>query len=315
MIVSLVSHTPTSGQLIEIFEKKSGERILLFDGSEAMEKDLSEADIAITFGHLDQGVLASCQSLKWIFNLSAGMNSFPFAELLARDILLTNVRGIHGPQIAEHVFGIMISFSRRLVECERNRTARKWDQGLDLDEMTGKTLLVIGAGSIGREIARKAKAFDMTVLGIRRKAGTVQGFDEVADRAGLASFLARADFVVLVTPLTEDTYHLVGSAEFAVMKKAAIFINVSRGDTVDEEALLAALVSGRIAGAGLDVFHEEPLPVSSPFWDLKNVLLTPHVAGVSPHYLERSAEIFAVSLARFRAGESLPNRVDLKLGY
>jgi phosphoglycerate dehydrogenase-like enzyme len=315
MIVSLVSQTPTNGQLIEIFEEKSGERILQFDGSDELRRRLPEADIAITFGHLDTGVLSSCPSLKWIFNLSAGMNGFPFTELLARDIILTNVRGIHGPQIAEHVLGVMISFSRRLMECERNRAARKWDQGLALDELTGKTILVIGAGSIGKELARKAKAFDMTVLGIRRKTGAVPGFDEVADRAMFGSFLARADFVVLVTPLTEDTYHLVGSAEFALMKKTSIFINVSRGDTVDEEALLTALDSGRIAGAGLDVFHEEPLPSSSPFWDLKNVLLTPHVAGVSPHYLERSAAIFAESLSRFRAGMSLPNRVDLKLGY
>jgi phosphoglycerate dehydrogenase-like enzyme len=127
--------------------------------------------------------------------------------------------------------------------------------------------------------------------------------------------LQQADYSVLITPLTEATFHLIGTEEFRVMKSSSIFINVSRGDTVDETALIEALQNGSIAGAGLDVFHEEPLPQDSPLWDMENVLITPHNAGVSPHYTTRIIDLFLTSLACYRQGKPLPNRIDLERKY
>jgi phosphoglycerate dehydrogenase-like enzyme len=310
MIVALTSVPFFNKHELDIVAQRTGEVIHACNTFEEAGPLLPDADILIVLGWLGKDVLISCRRLRWVFSLSAGVEKLPLAELAAAGVTVTNARGIHGPQIAEQTMGVIIAFSRQLSRCLRNQQHKKWEQLLPVDELTGKTLCIVGAGSIGQEIARKAKAFDMRVIGVKRRPSALPHFDEVWPGDELPAALRQADYTVLITPLTDETYHLIGSTEFQVMKPGSIFINVSRGDTVDEAALIAALQNGSIAGAGLDVFHEEPLPPDSPLWEMENVLITPHNAGLSPHYADRIIDLFAASLACYREGMPLPNQID-----
>jgi phosphoglycerate dehydrogenase-like enzyme len=294
--------------------KQTGETIHVFYSPEEAIEVLPEAEIIITFGRLDRDILKTCRSLKWVFSMSAGVEKLPLAELRERGVVVTNARGISGLQIAEQTMGMIIAFNRCLNRCLRNQLQKRWE-ALPVGELTGETLCIIGAGSIGKELARKAKAFDIKVIGLKRHPETLDHFDVVWTIDKLHEALQQADYSVLITPLTDETYHLIGAEEFRAMKRSSIFINVSRGDTVDETALIEALQNGSIAGAGLDVFHEEPLPPDSPLWDMENVMITPHNAGVSPRYISRIIDLFLTSLSCYRQGKPLPNQIDLKRKY
>lgn len=310
MIVSVV---PINEEYVKSIECKTGERIHVYAGIKEAMDVLPEAEIVI--GFIDGNIIEICSSLKWLFILSAGVEMLPFALLEKKGITVTNVRGIHAPQIAEQTMGMMIIFSRRLNQFMRNQGKKIWDKGIDMDELTGKTVCIIGAGSIGMEIARKAKAFDMRVIGLKKDSRALKYFDEVWDASMLHKALNQSDYNVLITPLTDETYHLIGQNEFEAMKRSSVFINMSRGDTVDEEAMVNALLSRRIAGAGLDVFHEEPLSADSPLWNMDNVVITSHIAGKSPHYMKRSIDIFEQSLIYYRQGMPLPNIINLLRKY
>ncbi len=315
MIVSLASLSFFNKNELDMVAKQTGETIHAFNKPEEAMELLPDADIIITIGRLDKEILKICRSLKWLFVLSAGVEKLPLAELMEMGVTVTNARGIHGPQIAEQTMGMIIAFSRCLNHCVRNQLNKKWERLMPLGELTGQTLCIIGAGSIGREIARKAKAFDMRVIGLKLHPETLAHFDEVWPAGRLHEALQQADYTVLITPLTGETYHLIGPAAFQAMKRSSIFINVSRGDTVDETALIEALQNGSIAGAGLDVFHREPLPPDNPLWDMENVLITPHNAGLGPHYVARIIDLFVTCLSCYRQGKPLPNQVDLKRNY
>jgi Phosphoglycerate dehydrogenase and related dehydrogenases len=306
---------PLGKEFLQTIEKNTGEKIQTFNNLSEAQTVLPEAEIIMLFGGIDPETIKTCRSLKWIFSFSAGVEKWPFKELLEMRVRVTNTRGIHGPQIAEQTMGMIISFSRGLNRCYRNQVEQKWAQYMPVDELTGKTLCVIGAGSIGREIARKAKAFDMRVIGLKSHPVPVEHFDEVRGSERLHEVLPQADYTVLITPLTDNTYHLIGQAEFKMMKSSSIFINVSRGDTVDEASLITALKEGLIAGAGLDVFHEEPLPCDNPLWNMPNVIITPHNSGISPNMVKRAGAIFIESLNCYRQGKPLPNQVDLQQQY
>ncbi len=315
MIVSLVPLALMKPEFVKMLERGSGEKVLAFDSTASAGDALPEAEVLITFGVLNREELRICQKLKWLFSFSAGLDQLPFDDLIARGITVSNVRGIHGPQMAEQILGLMIAFSRQLVQNYRDQQQRKWGRPWNVDELTGRTLLVVGAGSIGRETARKAKAFDMEVIGLKKHPEPLEYFDAVWGMDRLHQALGRADYTVLLTPLTQETFHLFGPAEFQAVKPGSIFINMSRGDTVDEAALLDALKNGPLGGAGLDVFHDEPLPPESLFWELPNVIVTPHSAGKTPHYIRRGVELFLKSLPNYRAGLPLPNQIDLRRGY
>ncbi len=312
MIISLVE---LGKENIDFVKQKTGEDILVFKSPKEAEGLLPRAEILISWGGFDSGLLKYCGSLKWLFITSAGVEKLPFSQLSERGVMVTNVSGIHGTQIAEHVLGMMLAFSRGLHLSLRGQLQRKWRSYGSLSELAGKNLCIVGAGRIGREVARKAKAFDLSVTGIKKHAEPLDYFDEVLGMDRLHEALEQADYTLLLTPLTSETFHLIGSKEFDAMKPDSIFINMSRGDTVDEEAMIMALKQGRIAGAGLDVFHKEPLPESSPLWDMENVIITPHNAGVSPYYTERAMELFAQSLVLYRRGEPMPNRIDFERQY
>jgi len=315
MILSLVPLQLLTRQVLDQTETLISEKIASFEDSDERKLFLPEAEVILSFNGIHKGNIIQCRKLKWLFSFSAGIEKLPFDEMKEMGIKVTNTRGIHASQMAEQTIGIMISFSRKLFVAYRNQMNRKWDQTILVEELTDKTLCIIGAGSIGSEIARRAKIFGMKTIGIRKNPEWVEGLDDVRRLNKLHLSLSDADYAVLVTPLTPETFHLIGAPEFSAMKKSTVFINISRGDTVDEEALVEALKNRTIAGAGLDVFHEEPLPPESPLWDMENVIITPHNAGISPHYTERAMGLFVESFKNYRAGGLLPNAIDLNRKY
>lgn len=259
--------------------------------------------------------LKDLPQVQWISSFSAGVEDYDHEALAKKNIQLTNASGVHGKNIAEQVLGGMIHFSRNFSKAMANQQEKRW-QNYKVSELSEKELLIIGAGNIGQEVARKAKAFDMKVTGARRSNGdSLDYFDELITLDELENYLPKADYVVLIIPYTKENHHFMKEERFCRMKASAIFINVGRGATVDERALVRALENETIGGAFLDVFEEEPLPESSPLWTLDNVLITPHNAGLTPNYVPRLVELFAENVKRFKGGEALQQKVDLKRGY
>lgn len=248
------------------------------------------------------------ESLRWFHTFSAGVDSPAFQVLIDRGTILTNSAGASAPSIAQHVLAMMLYRSKRIDELREQQRRSEWTQVRGRD-LTGQTVGIIGTGNIGGEVARLAKAFGMRVIGARRSEKKARYVDEQVPLGRLAFLLRESDFVVLACPLTAETEGLIGEAELRAMKLSATLINVARGRVVDEAALIRALQDGTIAGACLDVFVREPLPETSPLWQMPNVVITPHNSGISPLNMERAMTIFIDNLARFVAGTPLRNRV------
>lgn len=211
----------------------------------------------------------------------------------------------------------LFAFARALPTAFRAQQEKRWDE-LDRSvfELAGKSMLLIGVGRIGARTAEIASALGMRVIGVRRSSTeNVPGVDSMHLFSELPGLLVDADFVVLTVPYTSETHHMIGARELARMKRGSFIINIGRGGTIDEAALLEALDSGHIAGAGLDVFEEEPLPADSPFWTSERVIITAHYSGSTPEYNNRGFDIFIENLRRWAAGEPLQNVVDKVRGY
>jgi len=254
--------------------------------------------------------------LRWVQNWGAGVDRLPLEAFKEHGIALTTASGVHAYSISETIFAMMLSFSRKLHLSIRHQLNRKWQDVSPYGELHEKTIGIIGVGAIGEETARLAQAFRMKVLGVRRSGEPSQYVDRMYDNNRLDTVLAESDFVVVTLPLTSETRHLFGKREFGLMKPNAIFINIGRGGTTDTEALLEALRNGTIAGAGLDVFEQEPLPETSPLWSQDNVIITPHNSGSTDRYEERAMEIFLHNLKEYTAGSAPSlNRVDFSKQY
>lgn len=282
--------------------------------------DRMKSDIVLghgpTLAAFCETMLDRCPNVRWMHSISAGIETLPFEKLAACGTLVSNSRGIHGVQIAEQAIGMMISYVRRLHIHLRNQLAAKWDNAGQHDTLAGKTLCIVGTGGIGKEIARRAAAFDMRVIGVRRGgAEPMEHFDSVVNDARLDDVLAASDFVVLAAPLTPRTYHMFDRPQFARMKRSAFLVNISRGDLLNEKALIEALQTGDIAGAGLDVFSEEPLPSDSPLWTMDRVLITPHTSGNTKNVEELGLRVFVDNFRAFREGRPLLTPVDLHRRY
>lgn len=275
---------------------------------------LERADIVCGLGaHASAAVIGEARQLKWLHLLSAGVEMLPFRSLGERGVTVTNSQGLHGPQMAEQIVGTMIAFTRGLHVAVRNQQCRVWDRSYPLDDLRGKRLLIIGAGSIGTEVARKAAAFDMVTYGISRRGQPIPHFSGVTDMGGLPELLGSADYVLVLLPLTDDTRLCIGREQFALMKQTAVLLNFSRGRVVDEEALIEALQQNLIAGAGLDVFHEEPLAQEHPFWTMEQVIMTPHYSGTTRTQGEFG--LFRDLLRLYKEGKPVYNTIDLAHGY
>ena len=274
-------------------------------------------------------ILARAPELRWVHSATAGVERVLTPASRARGLTITNARGVFSRPIAEYVMLMMLAAARRLPQLLELQAERTW-QPLEARELRDVTVGIVGLGSIGRAVGALATAFGCRVIATRRRAeegaaaadgagdepflGSVM-LDRVLPPDRLPELLAEADFVVLAAPLTADTVGLIGEDAIAAMKPGAWVINVARGELVDEPALARALRSGRIGGAVLDTFREEPLPAASPLYDLPNVILTPHTSWSSTRVLDRSVDLFCDNLRRYAAGRPLVNVVDPSAGY
>ena len=281
----------------------------------ALDRHLRRA--VITYGLPPVARLAEAPGLRWIQLISAGVPQALCPAARERGLLVTNLAGLYGPTIAEHALALMVMLARNLHAVLRNQQQRRWDRGVahTMADLHGKTLAVVGAGNIGQHIARLARAYGMRVLACRRRDRPTPFVDRVYPLRDLRAMLAEADFVAVAAPLTRHTEGLLGPAEFGAMKRGAVYVNVSRGGVAQEAALREALASGRVAAAGLDVFAAEPLPPEHPFWQLPQVVVSPHYCGETVNQSALPAERFARNLRAWRAGRELEGVVDLEWGY
>jgi phosphoglycerate dehydrogenase-like enzyme len=276
-------------------------------------------------------LLSRAPHLTWVHSATSGVERALTPAAMARDVLVTNARGVFSRPIAEHVLLMILAISRHLPELLELQRERTW-QPLEGRELRELTIGIVGYGSLGRSVASLASAFGARVIALRRRPTSVEAaragapddgdefpyeatIDRVLGPDGLHELLNESDIVVLAAPLTAETEGMIDEAAVAAMKKESWLINVARGRLVDDTALLRALRDHRIGGAALDTFRDEPLPPSSPYWDLPNVILTPHTAWSSARVLDRSIELFCDNLVRFSRGEPLRNVVDPAAGY
>jgi phosphoglycerate dehydrogenase-like enzyme len=270
----------------------------------ALRQDALRSDavlVAPRYGSALTELWRELAGVRWIHTLAAGVEFLPFDLLRRSSIVVTNSRGLYADALAEFAVAAMLWFAKDLRRLVRNQEAAQWEP-YTVERLAGQTAGIIGYGGIGRAIGTRAAALGMHVIGVGRR----QEFgDPTIDDA-----VAQADFVVMCTPSTPRTYRLMSKDRFARMKPSAVFINVGRGATVDEDALVEALAANRIRGAALDVFEAEPLPPAHPLWRLENVLLSPHSADRTSDSHLRAMQFFLENLRRFRAGESLENVVD-----
>jgi phosphoglycerate dehydrogenase-like enzyme len=279
-----------------------------------MADEISDASILLLNNRICEPELGEVirkkgRGVRWVQFISSGIE-LGWEMGLPEGVPVTNAAGVKGTVIGEHAMTMLLALARRVPDFVDARKRREWIRTRIHSQMwsaEGKTLVIVGMGSIGREVARKAKGFDLHVIGISRAGQAGGHFDEVLPRAELHRALARADAVVISMPSDADTYHFIGEDEFAMMKPGAFLVNVARGEIVDEAALIRALQARRIAGAALDVTDPEPPVDDSPLWTLDNVLISPHVSGGGSTGYERFRALFADNLARFQSGQPLRN--------
>ena len=300
------------------------ERIeLRFGRGDDAKAAIGEAEIVVS-GNVSQELLEAAPRLQWIAFWSAGMDGKVSAPLRARNLKLTNASGVHGPNIAEHVLGFMLMFTRELHLHLRAQIDGVWGRAAAFprrgaSELDGQTLGIVGLGRIGEALAVRAKACGMRIVATKRDPKARYEASVVPDALyppeELPRLLAESDHVCIALPYTAETHHLFDAAMLAHMKPTAYLYNIGRGRIVDENALIDALREGRIAGAGLDVFEKEPLPADSPLWKMENVILTPHVSGATPRYFIRFAALFTDNLRRYLQDQPLHNLYDPERGY
>ena len=285
---------------------------------EATEKPMvleAARDAEVIFGHFDRETFLAAEKLKWIQVASAGVDNYLFPELVDSEVVLTTSSGIHRIQISEMILAMMLAFAKRLDKFVRFKLEARWER-LPTDELAGKTIGILGLGNIGMETAWKAKCLGMRVLALDKMPLRAPTYvDKILGLEDLDNLLRESDYLVVAVPLTKETHHMIGEEELRLMKPTAYIINIARGAVIDNKALVKALKEGWIAGAGLDVFEEEPLPKDSEFWKLDSVIITPHISGATPHYTDRAVRIFCENLKRYLDGKPLVNVVDKEMGY
>lgn len=290
--------------------------------SESGDLPASELELvdAIIAWNVPIAMMDAAPHLRWIHSGGAGVSHFDLAAVAARGVTLTNASGVSAPNMAEHVLGMMIALARRfpsLMQSQARRTWRDHDTHAEVFELLDQTLLVVGVGDIGTEVAKRASAFGMNVVGVRRRPidALPPGFAAIVRQERLHEALSDADQVVLTVPDTPQTRGLFNADAFAAMKRGAMIYNVGRGAVIDTAALIDALRTGQVGGAGLDVTDPEPLPEDSPLWEMDNVFITAHTSGATPRYWERQAALIADNIRRMQRGEAPRNVVDLQAGY
>jgi phosphoglycerate dehydrogenase-like enzyme len=323
VLVALAPDSADAGPFRKALAGFGARIVLTFAAGADFARALPEAEVVVAQA-LSDDELARASRLRWFSSWAAGVEHSARPTLFARGITLTNASGVHGPNIAEHVMAMILMFTRRMPPLYRAQLAHRWEHSLASrterpEELTGQTLLIVGLGRIGEALAARARPFGVRILAVKHDPSTRHDagvpVDELVGMDALDGVLGRADHVSMSVPLTPETRHLMDRRRLSRLRPSAYLYNTSRGAVIDEAALIDALRAGKLAGAGLDVFEQEPLPESSPLWDREDVILTPHVAGVTPHYYERAAALFVENLDRYLSAQPLRNVFDPARGY
>jgi phosphoglycerate dehydrogenase-like enzyme len=334
-MIEIVVTAPFAPELLEKLRAVSSqikiEQVALTGRRWPEDKEMT-AEVYYASGGLPP--LEQAPNLRWVQMHWAGVDHLRDQPIWQSDMLLTSASGIHAPNIGQYVISQILHWAQRIPRWRQYQQKSEWPsdrwQKLLPDDLHGRTLGILGYGGIGREVARLGKQFGLTVLAVKQNAKTIQhqgyvipGYGDpegvMADRIypseAIRSVLAESDYLVVTLPLTSRTHHLLNETLLREMKPNAFLINVGRGSVIKEADLVKALRKGWLAGAGLDVFEQEPLPADSPLWSMDNVIISPHVSGFTPHYNERAVDLFAQNIRRYLSGERLLNQVDRQREY
>lgn len=281
------------------------------------EKDIPDVEISVGWAKEFEDQLLATQQLKWVQSISAGVDYLPLDKFSEQDILLSNGSGIHALSISEHIIGVLLGYYRGLNEAVKKQGRNEWAQeSIHYDQLAGKNLLVVGTGHIGQQLSKSIHSLGVNVYGINTTGHPADGFVETYSIKNMAKIVPEMDIVVGILPGTHETYHIFNSDIFEKMKKSAVFVNVGRGDTVHTKELITSLEEKYFAFAALDVFEEEPLPKESPLWGFDNVLITPHISGMTVNFQNKFMDIFLANLKNYVSFKELTvNQVELKRGY
>jgi D-2-hydroxyacid dehydrogenase (NADP+) len=315
-LLILVPYDLSSKNIQRLKDASSAVDVVATGDLEKIRNTLPKA--TVVFGELKPEFMPLARKVKWVHSPYAGVENVLFPEFMASDITLTCSKGIHIHQMTELLFGMMLMFTRRLSAYRRLQERREWNTSpyRETQLLAGSTIGILGLGKIGSAMAKAAKIFGMKVIGLRRNSSTpVDHVDVLLGREGLPRLLRESDHIVVMIPLTAQTRNLITMKEFDMMELKPYLYNLARGPIVDTKALIDALRAGKIKGAGLDVFDDEPLDKESPLWGMENVIITPHIGGLVPHYFEGAIDLFIQNLRRFLSGEELLNVVDKQKGY
>lgn len=321
MLPKTVLLNPDPDPLVECIRGRFPDLPLIaFDSYDAIGESVGRErpEVVLAFkigtskGVFPRAAVLGTDSVKWVQASGAGIDHWTPWD--PDKVTLTNASGIHGDVMSQFVVWAILNHQHGFPILARQQAAKVWSKRL-LAPTTGLTLVIIGFGNIGQEVGRLAKCLGMRVVGVRAHPKPSPMADEVIGLDGMYEALGQADYVLNVLPLTTETHGLIGADAFAAMKQGAYFINTGRGNIVDEEALVQALESGRLAGAMIDVFATEPLPSDSPFWEMEGVVVTPHASGDARDWHMRVANLFCDNLERWIAGQALANIVDPRRGY
>lgn len=318
--MKILIHYPFSVEELETFRQLAqshGGHEIVHATTEA-EAIAAAPEIEVILGSFPPSVCAAAPGLRWVQSFSAGMDKFLFPEIIERaEVSISNMAGLYASQGGEHAWALLLALARDIPYALESQARGEW-QGRAVVEVTGSTMGLVGMGGFGMEIAKRAAGYDMTLIAV--DAVRTEKPDNIAElkpatRENLHDLLRRSDIVMIACPLTQETYHLIGREELAQMKQSAYLINVTRGGIIDEAALIEALEAGQIAGAGLDVCEEEPLPPVNPLWKAPNLIITPHRAGASQHRPRKIFEFYCQNLERYLKGEKPLNVIDKRRGY
>lgn len=315
LVVGVVEGEPPSR---EILEPRPEVRYVFIEPDSPPPTDAIDAD-ALLVWNVRGGYLRRHWSeftrLRWVHVGSAGVDRVLFPEFAASDVTLTNSRHVFDDALAEYTIGLMLALSKDLQTTLRHQTEHRWVQR-ESDTLSGKSALLVGVGPIARRTAQLAKAFGMSVRGIGRTGRTGDpDFGDIAGPDAVPALFAEADYVVMILPGTPETAGMIDAAALGALKPTARLVNVGRGVTLDQDALVGALREGRLAGAALDVMTPEPLPADSQLWDVPNLIISPHMAGDRTGWQQDIVRLFLTNLDRFRSGQPLLNVIDKQLGY
>jgi phosphoglycerate dehydrogenase-like enzyme len=292
---------------------------VVMSSPDALPEEAKNAEVILHwFGSHDllRTAFLANPAVRWVHSRSAGLDSLLFPEIVKSAVPLTNGTGVFSQSLGEFALAVILYFAKGFRRMLRNQEAGRWEK-FDVEEIAGRTVGIVGYGDIGRAVASRVHAMGMKVLALKRHAPAVPDpfVTQFFKPDELAVMLAQCDYVVVAAPLTPETRHMISDSAFATMRPNAVVINIGRGPVIDQKALMRALTDGRIKGAGLDVFEEEPLPSGDPIYKLENVLISPHCADQTKEWLNQAMQFFILQYDRFCSGQPLKNIVEKHLGY